>query len=148
MSPEELKAAILDAVPWVKMSGITIDLFTPGHVKLSVPATYHLNHVGIMYAGTHFMLMEIAGAALFLATYGVDRFLPINKGMSIRFLKPAFTGVSCELKMDASEAREKVKPLEEKGKGEWVLDMTVTDANGITVSSSTCTYFIIPSGLA
>jgi acyl-coenzyme A thioesterase PaaI-like protein len=146
MDPEDLKAAILDAVPWVKMSGVSIDLFSQGHVKLSVPSTNHLNHVGIMYAGTHFMLMEVAGAALFLATYGTDKFLPINKGMNIRFLKPAFTGISCELRMDALGAREKIKPIEEKGKGEWVLDMTVTDANGITVSSSTCTYFIIPSG--
>jgi len=146
MDPEELKAAILNAVPWVKMSGITIDLFTEGHVKLSVPAANHLNHVGIMYAGTHFMLMEVAGAALFLATYGANKFLPINKGMGIRFLKPAFTGISCEINMDAVDAREKIRPIEEKGKGEWVLDMSVTDANGITVSSSTCTYYIIPSG--
>jgi acyl-coenzyme A thioesterase PaaI-like protein len=147
MDTEELKAAIVDAIPWVKMSGITIDLFTKGHVKLSVPTANHLNHVGIMYAGTHFMLMEVAGAALFLATYGVDRFLPINKGMSIRFLKPAFTGVTCELTMDDMEAKERIRPIEEKGKGEWVLDMTVTDANGTTVSSSSCTYFIIPSGI-
>ena len=116
MDPEGLKAAILDAVPWVKMSGITINLFTQGHVKLSVPAANHLNHVGIMYAGSHFMLMEVAGAALFLATYGADKFLPINKGMSIRFLKPAITGITCELRMDASEAREKIQTHRREGK--------------------------------
>ena len=147
MDHEDLKAAIIDTIPWVKMSGISIDIFTKGHVKLSVPSANHLNHVGIMYAGTHFMLMEVAGAALFLATYGIEKFLPINKGMSIRFLKPATTDISCELRIDSGDAQEKLRPIEEKGKGEWILDMTVTDANGTTVSSSTCTYFLIPSQL-
>jgi len=29
----------------------------------------HLNHVGVVYAGTQFMLMEISGAALFFCTF-------------------------------------------------------------------------------
>jgi hypothetical protein len=147
MDLKDLKSAITDAVPWVKMSGVSIDIFTNGHVKLSVPSANHLNHVGIIYAGTHFMLMEVAGAALFLATYGMDKFLPINKGMSIRFLKPATTDIFCELRIDSADAREKLKPIEERGKGEWILDMAVTDINGTTVSTSSCTYYIIPSGM-
>lgn len=147
MGPEELRKAVTDIIPWVKMSGIYVETFTEGHVKLSVPAMNHMNHVGIVYAGTHFMLMEVAGAALFLATYGIEKFLPINKKMSIRFLKPASTDISCELRMDREEAREKLKPVEEKGKGEWVLDMVVTDVHGTMVSTSTCTYYLIPSSM-
>jgi acyl-coenzyme A thioesterase PaaI-like protein len=147
MDREELKKAITDTIPWVKTSGICIETFAEGHVKLSVPASSHLNHVGIVYAGTHFMLMEVAGAALFLATYGIEKFIPINKGMSIRFLKPATTDISCELRLDKEEGREKLRPVEEKGRGEWVLDMTVTDAKGTIVSSSTCTYYLIPASL-
>jgi hypothetical protein len=91
------------------------------------------------------MLMEVAGAALFLATYGMEKFLPVNKGMSIRFLKPAMTNITCELVMDREKACEKLKPVEEKGKGEWILDMAVTDTHGTVVSTSTCTYYLIPS---
>jgi acyl-coenzyme A thioesterase PaaI-like protein len=145
MDLEVLKSAITDTIPWVKMSGLYMDIFEEGHVKLSVPAKNHMNHVGIVYAGTHFMLMEVAGAALFLASYGVEKFLPINKGMNIRFLKPAFTDISCELRIERDEAREKLKPVEEKGRGEWILDMTVSDARGVIVSTSTCTYYLIPS---
>jgi len=147
MDLETLKSAITDTIPWVKMSGLRIDIFEEGHVKLSVPAAIHMNHVGIVYAGTHFMLMEVAGAALYLATYGIDRFLPINKGMSIRFLKPATSDITCVLTMSKDEAMEKIRPVEEKGRGEWVLDMSVTDDKGTVVSSSTCTYYLIPSQL-
>lgn len=147
MDLEALKSAITDTIPWVKMSGLRIDIFEEGHVKLSVPAATHMNHVGIVYAGTHFMLMEIAGAALYLATYGIDRFLPINKGMNIRFLKPATSDITCVLTMGKDEAMEKIRPVEEKGRGEWVLDMTVMDDKGTVVSSSTCTYYLIPSQL-
>lgn len=145
MDLETLKTAITDTIPWVKMSGLEVDIFEEGHVKLSVPAVNHMNHVGIVYAGTHFMLMEVAGAALFLATYGIDKFLPINKGMNIRFLKPATTDISCVLTLDKDEARKKMKPIEEKGRGEWILDMAVADVQGTIVSSSTCTYYLIPS---
>lgn len=148
MTREDMISAITDTIPWVKMSGITVETFEDTHVKLLVPAANHMNHVGIVYAGTHFMLMEVAGAALFISLYGVERFIPINKGMSIRFHRPAMTDIACELRMSREEAQEKLKPIEEKGKGEWVLDMTVTDANGTVVSSSTCTYYIIPSPLA
>ena len=141
----DLKKAITDTIPWVKMSGICVEIFQEGHVKLCVPVTNHLNHVGIVYAGTHFMLMEVAGAALFLATYGIEKYIPINKGMSIRFLKPATTDISCELWLGSEEGLEKLKPIEEKGRGEWVLDMAVTDAHGTIVSTSTCTYYLIPS---
>ena len=143
----DLKKAITDTIPWVKMSGICVETFQEGHVKLCVPVTNHLNHVGIVYAGTHFMLMEVAGAALFLATYGIEKYIPINKGMSIRFLKPATTDISCELRLDREEGLEKLKPVEEKGRGEWILDMAVTDAHGTIVSTSTCTYYLIPSSM-
>jgi acyl-coenzyme A thioesterase PaaI-like protein len=145
MDLEVLKSAITDTIPWVKMSGLCMEIFEEGHVKLCVPAKNHMNHVGIVYAGTHFMLMEVAGAALFLATYGIERFLPINKGMNIRFLKPAFTDILCELRIERDEARKKLKPIEEKGRGEWILDMTVSDTRGVIVSTSTCTYYLIPS---
>jgi acyl-coenzyme A thioesterase PaaI-like protein len=146
MSQEQdfLRSVITDTIPWVKDSGLRVDVFETGHVKLSVPVARHLNHVGIVYAGTHFMLMEVAGAALFMATYGIDRFVPVNKGMSIRFVKPGLTDISCELLLSPGEAQARLAPVIERSRGDWILDMSVTDTNGTVVSTSTCNYFIIP----
>jgi len=138
------RTALTDMIPWVKESGLRVDVFEERHVRLSVPKDKHLNHVGIIYAGSHFMLMEIAGAALFLATYGVKPFVPVNKGMSIRYLKPAATDIHCDLTITPEEARAKMEPIEARGKGEWILDMSATDENGTTVSTSTCTYYLLP----
>ena len=144
MDMDFMRTAITETIPWVKDSGLCVEIFEKGHVKLSVPAARHFNHVGIVYAGTHFMLMEVAGAALFMATYGIERFVPVNKGMSIRFQKPATTDIACELFLDGEEAAARLAPAMERGKGDWILDMSVTDVNGTVVSSSTCNYFLIP----
>ncbi|MCD6571360.1 MAG: PaaI family thioesterase [Deltaproteobacteria bacterium] len=140
-----LRSSFTDTIPWVKMSDISVDLLEERHVRLSIPVKEkHLNHVGIVYAGTQFMLMEISGAALFVCTYGIEQFVPINKGMSIRYLKPAVDDLICDLSINKEEAMTKIKPIEEKGKGDWVLDMSISDTSGNIVSSSTCNYYIIP----
>jgi acyl-coenzyme A thioesterase PaaI-like protein len=145
MDWDSIRSAFTDTIPWIKMSGLKVDIFEERHVKLSVPVQgLHMNHVGIVYAGTSFMLMEVAGAALFVSAYGVERFVPVNKGMTIRYLKPAATDIACELTIGVEEAAAKLKPIEERGKGEWILDMAVTDTNGIVVATSTCTYYLIP----
>ena len=139
-----LRTIITETVPWIKDSGLHVEVLEVGHVKLTVPVARHLNHVGIVYAGTLFMLMEVAGAALFMATYGIERFVPLNKGMNIRFLKPCLTDITCELFLGPQEAEARLAPVIERGKGDWFLDMSVTDMNGTVVSTSTCNYFIIP----
>jgi len=145
MTFEELKSALTDTIPWVKKSGLKVEILKKGHVRLSVPVNpLHINHVGVVYAGTYFMLMEVAGAALFLATYGIENYIPINKAMSIRFAKPSMTDITCELTLPQDKAEEMLAPIIEKGKGEWVLDMTTTDASGNVVASSICTYYILP----
>jgi uncharacterized protein (TIGR00369 family) len=147
MDMDFLKSSLIETIPWVKMSDIRVDVFEKRRVRLSVPVREkHLNHVGIVYAGTHFMLMEVAGAALFVTTYGIERFIPINKGMSIRYLKPAYTDLACELTLTEEDAAARIKPVEEKGRGDWILDMTVTDETGNTVSTSQCNYYLISTG--
>jgi len=144
MDSDFLKMSLIETIPWVKMSDIRLDVFEKRHVRLSVPVKEkHLNHVGIVYAGTHFMLMEVAGAALFVSTYGIERFIPINKGMSIKYHKPAYTDLVCELTISEADAEAKLRPVEEKGKGDWILDMAVTDSAGIVVSTSLCNYYLI-----
>lgn len=145
MDKDEGTRYIVDTIPWVKQSGLCVEVFVPGHVKLTVPVANHLNHVRIVYAGTHFMLMEVAGAALCMATYGIEEFVPLNKQMTIRYHKPALTDLTCELHLSADKAREMLQPIRARGKGDWVLDMSVTDAGGSVVSSATCNYYLIPT---
>lgn len=141
----KFETMITDTVPWIKMSDVRVDLLAERHAKLSLPIQKHLNHVGIVYAGTHFMLMELTGAALFLCTYGFEKYVPVNKQMSIQYLKPAYSDLTCEVSLSREEALEKMQPIVEHGKGDWILDMNTVDSSGQVVSRSTCNYFIIPT---
>jgi len=141
-----LKPMIEETIPWVKDSGLTAETLEERHVLLRLPKERHLNHVGIVYAGSLFMLMEIAGAALFACTYPFGRYIPINKEMHIRFLKMGTTDIICELSIDEEKAKEMIRPIDEKGKGEWVLEMDCRDTEGNIIATSVCHYYIKKMG--
>ena len=140
-----LKPYLTDTIPWIKDSDLHVDVFKERHVKLSVPVqNKHMNHVGYVYAGTHFMLMELAGAALYLATYGFQKYVPITKGINIKYSKPANTDLSCELSISQENADKMIAPVLDRGKGDWILEMDTKDANNEIVSSAICNYYLIP----
>ncbi len=75
--------------PFVNIAQLQAEIVEERHVSLGLPvAERHLNHVGIAYAGSEFVLAEIAGGTLFMATYGTDEFVPIFKGVELKFVKP------------------------------------------------------------
>ena len=139
---EGLPGLLTETIPWVKDGGLKLIEATDRHVKLMIPKDKHLNHVGIVYAGSLFMLMEVAGAALMATTY--TGYVPINKGMSIEFKKPGLTDMYCDLTLTREDADAMIKPIEEseKKKGDWVLKMEATDENGQVCATSVCTYYL------
>lgn len=142
MDYRALKPMIEGTIPWVQDSGLTAEILEERHVVLRLPKDRHLNHVGVVYAGSLFMLMEIAGAALFACTYPVGKYIPINKGMEIKFLNMGVSDILCELSLSEEKAEEMLKPIDEKGKGEWVLEMDCRDTQGTVVAASVCRYYV------
>jgi acyl-coenzyme A thioesterase PaaI-like protein len=137
-----MKSMLEETIPWVKDSGLAAQLLEERHVILRLPKDRHLNHVGIVYAGSLFMLMEISGAALFACTYPMGKYIPINKEMSIKFLKMGTTDIICELSISQEKAHAMIQPIDEKGRGEWVLEMDCRDAEGTVIATSVCHYYI------
>ena len=138
----KLKGMVEETIPWVKDSGLSAELLETRHVVLRLPKDRHLNHVGIVYAGSLFMLMEIAGATLFACTYPYGKYIPINKEMDIKFLNMGVTDILCELSITEEDAKEMIRPIDEKGKGEWVLEMDCRDTKGTIIAKSVCHYYI------
>ncbi len=142
---EGLKQMVVEAIPWVKDSGMTAEVVEERHVVLKLPKDRHLNHVGIVYAGSLFMVMEIAGAVLMAVTYPPGEnygYVPINKGMSIDFIKPGMTDMYCDLTITEEEAVEKIKPIDENGRGDWFLDMEIKNEEGEVCATSRCNYYV------
>lgn len=142
MDYSTLKPMVEATIPWVKDSGLSAEVLEERHVVLRLPKDRHLNHVGIVYAGSLFMLMEIAGAALFACTYPFGKYVPINKQMEIKFLNMGVTDILCELAITEERAREMILPIDEKGKGEWVLEMDCRDTEGTVIARAVCHYYV------
>ena len=133
---------IQDTIPIVKYGGVKVEKLEERDIILSMPTENNLNHVGIMYAGSTFILLEMAGAALFATTYDIFKYILINAGMSIKYLKPATTKLQCHLTITREEADAMMKPIEEKGKGRWPLKLQAVDENGVVVAEAECNYFV------
>ena len=132
--------------PYVNMAGLVAEAVEVGHVRLRLPVDpVHKNHVGIAYAGSEFVLAEIAGGTLFMTTYGTDEFVPILKGVDIKFLKPGTTDLIVDVSLDEEQAEERIAPIRERGRGDFMLDIEVLDEDGQAVATFAFNYYALPA---
>lgn len=134
------KTMIEQAVPFAGRTEVKVLEMEPGYVKMMMPLQPNLNHVGTMYAGALFTLAELPGGAIFLTTFDVNRFYPLVKGMDIKFLKPAATDVTVEVRLTPEEAARIQATADEVGKADYAWDCELRDANGQVVCISSNRY--------
>lgn len=97
-------------IKWVGDGKFTNEILDERHVRVVVPVEgLHLNHVGIVYAGTMFTAMELAAGAIFMCTYGLDEFVPIVSNFEISFLKPTKKDLVAEIEWTEEEAAERMQ---------------------------------------
>lgn len=134
-------------IKWVAMSGIYPDIIEERHARLVMPLKdLHVNHVGTAYAGSIFVLAEMSIAAIIYCTYGTDKYIPIVSRFEIDYLQPATKDLVVDIRMSPEEAAEKIKPIEERGKGRMTLILPVTDSDGAEIARGTATVYLLPAG--
>ena len=137
------KSANQSSIKFLNMAGIIPEVAEERHIVYRLPLNdVHLNHVGMMYAGSYFVFMESAGAALLSCTYG-NKYIPILKDIFLDYLRPGKTDLVADLSMTAEEAAEKIKYIEEKGKGRYPMEVTVKDMNGEVCAVAKITYYLM-----
>lgn len=143
---DQLRAMVADSpIQWMKLANIQPQVIEQGHVKFTLPVKgLHLNHVNTVYAGSMFAFAELCGGAIFQATYGFDTWVPIVKKAGIRYVKPATDDLTCELKISEEEAKERIAPIEERGRGDFILSIPLLDKAGEEVAIAEINYYIIP----
>ena len=131
-------------IPYLNAAGVIPEIIEKGHVRFVLPVKdRHMNHVGIVYAGSLFVFAESAGASLIFAAYAEKKnYTPIISNVSIDYLKPAKTDLIIDMTMTAEEAAEKIAPIDERGKGRYPLDVPVYDAEGTHVATAHITYYL------
>lgn len=124
---------IEQAVPFAGRTEVEVLEMEPGYVKMMMPLQPNLNHVGTMYAGALFTLAELPGGAIFLTTFDTGKFFPIIKGMDIKFVKPATTDITVEVRLDAEEAAKIQETANEAGKADYEWECELKDTHGQVV---------------
>ncbi len=134
------------SVPILAAMGIRVVDLRPGFAAADLPPEPNVNHFGVTYAGSLFSVAEMLGGLLSLATFDLDDggelagCVPLVKESTIRFRRPALGVVRATASLsDAEVARVRADALA-SGKGEFVLEATLTDAAGEVVASTVGTY--------
>lgn len=132
--------------PYVNMANLQAEVVEERHVKLRLPVEgLHLNHVGTAYAGSEFVLAEIAGGTLFMATYGTDEFVPILKSVTCKYLKPGMKDLVVDIALSEEEAAEKIAAVRERGRGDYFLTIDIEDVDGVQVAQMDFNYYALPA---
>ena len=124
---------IEQGIPFAGRTEVEVLAMEPGYVKLKMPLQPNLNHVGTMYAGALFTLAELPGGAIFLTTFDASRFYPLIKGMDIKFLKPASTDITVEVRLAPGDAARIQDEANERGKADYSWECELRDQNGQVV---------------
>ena len=112
-------------------------------VRYRLPLTsMHVNHIGIMYAGSFFVFGEATGASLIKCTYGTA-YVPIIKSVSIDYLKPATSDLVIDIAMTEEEAKERIAYIEEHGKGQYPMTIPIMTADGVHTANVNIVYYLM-----
>lgn len=132
--------------PYVNLAEMKAEIVEKRHVRISLPlGKLHMNHVGIAYAGSEFVLAEIAGGTLFMATYGTDEFVPILKSVECKYTKPGTKDLHVDISLTPEEADDKIALARERGRGDYFLDVPVLDADDEQVALMNFNYYALPA---
>jgi thioesterase domain-containing protein len=138
------EAVSLGSVPILEAMGIRVVEVRPGLAAAELPPEPNVNHFGVTYAGSLFSVAEMLGGILSLATFDFDDelagFVPLVKESTIRFRRPAVGVVRAEALLQDSEVDRVRAEALANGKGEFVLEATLTDAGGEVVATTVGTY--------
>jgi thioesterase domain-containing protein len=129
-----------EGFPFVERMGVRLDAIEPGYCRMTAPIDGNGNHIGTMYAGALFTLAELPGGAIYLSSFDAGRYYPVVKGMDIRFLKPATTDISVEVRITPQEVERIQAVAAEMGKADYSWDCELVDADGVVVARSTNDY--------
>lgn len=98
-----LQKLITEAIPLAFNAKIEVMEFERGYVKLKLPYEPNKNHLETMYAGALYTLGEIPGGAILIGAFDMSKFFPTLAKMHTKFIKPAVTDITCEVRMSEEE---------------------------------------------
>lgn len=142
LTPQLATDFVHQSVPAVGRLGVVVVAIAPGEVTLRVPLEGNANHMGTMYAGALFALVELPGGLIPLAVLDPGRYVPIVTGIEIQFVAAARSDVTLVARMEPEDLRALAARAEAEGQAEFSLALEGQDATGRTVVTSRADYLL------
>ena len=127
---QEAATFLEKAVRVIHETGVKITELQDRYAKIVMPFEHNINHVGIMYGGSLFILAEFSGGVIYYVSFDLEKFYPIVKEVSIKYKRPATSDVTLEVQLSEEEVREIQEAAEIQGKKDWIMDLELKDAQG------------------
>jgi acyl-coenzyme A thioesterase PaaI-like protein len=133
---EMMNAALGSTIPTAQQMGVHVVEARRGFAAASVPVDGNGNHFGVIYAGVQFTVAEILGGIISLSTFDSAKFFPLVKNLDISFVGMARSELRAEASLDDDTIARIEAEAAERGKSDFTLEATVTDADGKTVATT------------
>ncbi|MDX1589002.1 MAG: DUF4442 domain-containing protein [Oleiphilaceae bacterium] len=134
-----LNGLIGQTLPFTRRNGFTIEAIHHGYLRARMPLKGNHNHMGSVYAGAQFLLAEVPFGALSIIEFE-GRYVPILRGLSIRFEQQARTDLILELQLEEARIEELIRTVDEKGKANLPLSLVLKDRHGEVVATAEADY--------
>lgn len=144
VDPQAATAFTRAAVPAIARMEVRVTDVAPGRIGLHLPLDPNCNHIGTMYAGALFALLELPGGLL-PATVLDGGVVPIVAQVQIEFLRAARTDVTVVAGMDPADIRALAQVALDTGRAGFHLALTAVDAEDRPVVSSRADYVLRPA---
>lgn len=130
------------AIPILGAMGLEVIEAAHGRAAARIPVDPNKNHFGVIYAGSLFTVAEMLGGVIGFTSLSMDGFVPLVKGLDIRFLRPATTTVTASTSLSDDEIARVRSEAEANGKADFELVCEIVDENGVVVASTRGDYQI------
>ena len=148
MDYEVVRAGLEQAIPFNQHVGLEVLEVGPGTGSVRLPEEPHLtNHVGSQHAGALFSAGEAASGSAFVGAFAehLGGLTPLAKSASIEYLKLANGPITATGTLERDVA-ELMGEVDEAGRAEFPIAVSLTDADGTEVARMTVDWHIRANG--
>lgn len=135
-----------DLIPALAKLNARVLISEPNRIKVLLPLEGNKNHLGTMYAGALFSVAEFPFGLLHLTHFEGKPMLPVVGELTIRFLAPATTDVTVDLRVSDAEWQQMESGAQAHGKFRFKREIEILDENEQVVCVAKATYFSIATG--
>ncbi len=134
------------AIPYVAHHRIEVVREDQGDVEVRLPMNREVtNYVGTMHAGALFTAAESAAGAVAYGVVPGGRAFGLLRGAEITYARRAEADVIARARVDEAAAAAARAALEETGRGDVAIEVTITDPDGEVVFRGAFDYALRPA---